>query len=211
MEGSQLNTIAIQIAYILIIFLVFIGFLFWWRVRLGRKVGSGDYLVAEMIPPAGKARTELLRVVDGKIKIKPKDGKRGKAFKVSDINTYPIDYPSLPRWLSPFQVTAEKVIIDAESAEPLTNRRGIGGITPEQLYALEEGLATQAAIAMSKADEEAHQKTVPKRKLGFSWTWIIIVLVIAAVVVGAYFLLQKNNFMKDSLGIGAIIWQNLLM
>ena len=210
MEGSQLNTIAIQVAYILIIFLVFIGLLFWWRIRLGRKVGSGEYIVAAVIPSAGKVHNEILRVVDGKIKIKPKNGKKGKTYIINDINVRPIDYPTLPRFLSPFQVTASWLVLDEESAEPLTNRIGIGGITPEQLYAIEEGLATQAAVAMSKAEEEIHQKIEPKKGGGgISLKWIIIMLVIAAVAVGAFFLLKQNTFMKDSLGVGAMLWLTL--
>lgn len=210
MESGQLNTIAIQVAYIMVLFLIFIGFLFWWRMRLGKKVGSGDYLVAEIIPPAGKARTELLRVINGEIKVKPKNSKKGKIFKVTDLNTYPIDYPSLPHWLGILQVTAEKVILDEESAEPLTNRRGIGGISPETLYSWEEGMATQAATAMSKAEEEAHQKVSPKKKSGFSLMWIIIGVVILAVAVVGFIMLKKYNESKDALGIASMLWQMMV-
>lgn len=207
MEGSQLNTIAIQVAYIMVLFVLFMFFLFWWRMRLGKKLGSGRYLVAEKIPPAGKAHTELLEVLNGMIKIKPKNGKKGMAYKVADINTYPIDYPSLPHWLSILQVTAEKVIIDEESAEPLTNRRGQGGITPEQLYAWEEGIATQAAVAMTKAEEESHQKVDVKKKSGFSMAWIIGGVIVLAIAAVAFVMLKKYNESKDALGIAGVLWQ----
>jgi hypothetical protein len=210
MEAGQLNTIAIQVAYIMVLFVAFIMFLFWWRIRMGKKLGSGDYIVAEMIPEAGKAHTELLHVVNGRVKIKPKNGKRGATYRVKDLNTYPIDYPSLPRWLAILQVAAEKTIIDEASCEPITNRIGIGGLTPEELYSWEEAIATQSAIALSKADHEIRDKVEVKKK-PISWQLILILGIVAAVAIFAFYYFKQQDLVKDQLGVGLVLWENMKM
>lgn len=210
MEAQQLNTFAIQIAYIMVLFVAFIIFLFWWRVKMGKKLGSGDYIVVEVIPAAGKARTEVWQVINGRVKFKPKNGRKGKTFLVKDLNTYPIDYPSLPRWLSILQVATEKSIIDETSAEPLTNRLGIGGLTPEELYSWEEAIATQSAIALSKADHEIREKVEVKKK-PVSWMLLVVLGVVALVaIVGFYFMKQQQaeQKLKDEQGIAGIIIEN---
>lgn len=207
MEAQQLNTFAVQIAYIMVLFVAFIIFLFWWRIRMGKKLGSGDFIVAEIIPAAGKARTEIWQVINGRVKFKPKNGRKGKIFYVKDLNTYPIDYPSLPRWLAILQVATEKAVIDETSAEPITNRLGIGGITPEELYSWEEAIATQSAIALSKADNDIREKVEVKKK-PISWIWILVLGVVAiAAVVGFYFFKQneKEQKIKDEQGIASIV------
>lgn len=207
MEAQQLNTFAIQIAYVLVLLLAFIIFLFWWRAKLGKKLGTGTHVVAEIIPPAGKARTEIWEVKNGRVQFKPKNGRKGQTFFVKDLNTYPIDYPSLPNWLSFFRVATEKVIIDETSAEPLTNRVGIGGLTPEELYSWEEGTATQAAIALSKADHEIREKVEVKKK-SISWIWLLVLGVIAAAVIFSFYFIkqqQAEQKIKDEQGIANII------
>jgi hypothetical protein len=165
-----------------------------------------------MIPVAGKAHTELLQVKNGIVKIPPKNGRKGATYKIKDLNTYPIDYPSLPRWLSILQVAAEKTIIDEESCEPITNRLGIGGITPQELYSWEEAIATQSAIALSKADHEMRQNVEPKKK-SMSWVWVAVLGAIAIVAIVAFVMIKQRDAQetKDALGIGAIIWDYLKM
>lgn len=207
MEAQSLNTFAVSVAYIMVLCFGFVCFLFWWRMRMGRKLGSGDYIVAEIIPAAGKARTEVWQVINGRVKFKSKNGKKGKIFVVKDLNTYPIDYPSLPRWLGILQVATEKVVIDETSAEPLTNRLGIGGLTPEELYAWEEAFATQASIAISKADNDIKEKVEVKKK-PISWVWVAVLGIVAlAAIIGFYFMKQnqQEQKIKDEQGLASIV------
>lgn len=195
---ESLNTWLINGVYICVIIVFICGWLFYLRAHYAKAV-IGKVL-CEFITSEGNNYFKLLPVTDGKIVVKPKGKKPGRMYVIADIATYQTDYPSVPRFLSMISTKVKKTIVDEDSWEPLTNRRGMLLLSPVRLYNMMNERFSQVGLEQAKEEFEGTRRT---RSAKFD-NWLLYLLVggiLLGVICIGWFVVSNFDTIKAALGI----------
>ena len=204
MEG-ELNMIAIKFGYVSLLIIIFMGILFWMRKRY--QLLSKTHLIVEFIPPAGRGWMEMVKREGDSFRVESKEGKSGKkvgrTYMVGKIATYSMLYPDVPKWLfflSILQCEFSKMVVDSESWEPISNRAGKLLLDPRRLDNVKRQDFTRLGVEMAQ-DELKERRKVAGKSGGFSFSTVIIILLVLAFVVGGYWVMQNMDMLKAATGV----------
>jgi hypothetical protein len=152
----------------------------------------------------GNEKNKLIPVRDGKLIVQPdKQNVIGKMYSVDDIVTFTADYP--PGWPSFLQAKCKKTVLDEESWEPLSNKKGLLLLSPRRLFNIAD--EKFSATAVEKSREEIKDDVKIKHHGGGNnkVVWIILIVVVIAIVGFAIYYFKSNQQLKDAAGITQII------
>lgn len=202
MEAQAINEWTLNLAFgsILVIFLFLI--MLYYRIRINRLCGLNIF--CEFKTDEGTGYTKFMPVQEGKLIIEPTKRRMGAIYPVGDVVTYLVDYPSLSGLFKIFsfvQSKAKKAVFDESTAEPLTNRSPLCLITPQRLFNLDRERFTALATRQSVQEEKRMEQERPKSHSKISWTTILILLVIAALIIIGVIVFPQLGTMKAALGV----------
>ena len=190
---------------LLVIFGAAIGVFFvlmFLRAKYARDVHGHVYCL--FWSREGNLRWKRLPVSEnGTIILPGKKKRRPKMFMVADHTTGTYDYPGgLPKFL---QSKIKACVYDEDCWEPLLNRTGKLILDPQRLHNL-YNQAWSAIGAEKGADELKEREQMqgkPARAGGMgAFKVIVIVLIIAGLCVGGYYLFTQIDFLKAATGVG---------
>lgn len=203
---EELNMWMVRITWIMVLFSMFIGFIFFLRHKYG--ILALTSIIGEFVPPHGRGYIKMLPVEEGgKITLVKKEGKGKrkkevkKTFFISDLATYTILFPDVPKWLFPLpfiQHEFSKAVFDEETWEPMTLRRGRLLGTPRRLANLFN--LGFSEIGMMQAAEEKKERLASK-KSGLSLNTGAIIFLLAVLVIGGYWVYQNLDVLKAATGV----------
>ena len=191
----------IQIMATSVMFAVILLFLIYIRMRFQKIVVGKVY--CELITREGNEKSKLIPIRDGKLILKPdKTNVIGRMFSIDDIATHTADYP--PGWPSFLQAKCKKAVIDEESWEPISNRKGLLLLSPRRLFNIADEKFSSSSVEKSREEIKDDSK-IKHRSSGNKVLWIVLIVVVVALVAFGVYYYKNNQALKDAAGISQLI------
>lgn len=199
MTGAEIWMMRLLVVSAAAIFLFFMVLFF--RAKFARDVIGHIYCL--LWSREGNLKWRRLPVGEnGTIVLPGKNKRRPKMFMVADHTTGTYDYPG--GWPKFIQSKIKATVFDEDCWEPLLNRSGKLILDPQRLH----NLYNQAwsAIGAEKGSDELKERErmlgKPARAGGGgALKTIVIVLIIAGICVGGYYLFTQIDFLKAAQGV----------
>jgi len=194
--GEQLNTMFLRLTILLGAALLFVGWNVIRKMKYQKEVVSKVF--AEFVTKEGNSYTKLLPMdSDGMVLVKPRK-RKARMYALEDLGTYAASYP--PGKWSFLQTQVKKTLLDEDSFEPLSNRRGIIALSPMRLFNLANERFSSLGVTSSQ-DEVEHKGVVKKPMSGNMLMWIVIAMVGLGMVGIIYFVMSKWGEISAGLGV----------
>lgn len=196
--GEKLNTLFMRLTVIFAVLLIFVAWNVIRKIKYQREVVGKVY--CEFITKEGNSFAQLLPMgADGMITIKARKKKKEHSYALEDMGTYNAPYP--PGKWSFLQTACKKALLDEDSFEPLSNRRGVISLSPMRLANLLNERFT--AMGVAESEEEAGKKGVATRRVKSNNTliWVVLIMLGVAVLGLAIFIITKWPDISAALGV----------
>lgn len=196
--GEKLNTLFLRLTVLFAIALVFVAWNVVRKIKYQREVVGKVF--CEFITKEGNSYTKLLPMgSDGMITLKARKKKKEHTYALEDLGTYNAPYP--PGKWSFLQTACKKALLDEDSFEPLSNRRGVIALSPMRLANLLN--ERFSALGVAESQDEVEQKGMKVRRVKSNTTllWVVLIIIGVAVLGLAIFLFTKWSDISAALGV----------